>query len=83
MTARITEEEWLQELSRLSEQEDSTDGLLTSEIADKLGVGIEKARALVRRALDAGILERVRLARTGLDGITRHWVGFRPCANEM
>jgi hypothetical protein len=76
----ITVEEWQHELERLTRPDNggAQEAMTMPEIREKLGICDRTAANLVRKAINAGAWECVKVPRTGIDGVTRRYPGYRP-----
>lgn len=65
------------ELERIRSARPDSEGLSCDRIASILGVGVGKARGIIREAVAAGVLVQAPYYVTGLTGVTRPFVGFK------
>jgi hypothetical protein len=78
MRVEIGVEEWIQELARLSTQEEHTVVALTpDDIDNALGCSRMKTRKIIKAALASGQWECVQVLRKSYDGIPRPISAFR------
>lgn len=65
------------ELERIRTTQPVSEGLSCERIASVLGVGICKARGIIREAVAAGVLVQAPYYSKGLTGVVRPFVGFK------
>lgn len=65
---QMTESEMLAALAATSRTVVGEDGMTAQEVAARLGVGINRARAVLRHLIREGTMRAVKVRRTALDG---------------
>jgi transcription initiation factor IIE alpha subunit len=73
----ITQNELLEAVREAMRADDSTDGFTVLEMCDALGLNHRLVRKAVKRMLDSGTAEVVRVRRTRMDGISHTISGYR------
>jgi transcription initiation factor IIE alpha subunit len=73
----VTENELLDAVREAMRADDSTDGFTVLEMCDALGLNYRLVRKAVKRMLDSGTAEVVRVRRTRMDGISHIISGYR------
>lgn len=77
MAKDIGLDEWLAELARLEQQTPGGDGFSTMEVAKAKGCNEDTARNLIRRGIDAGVIELTTIRRQSMNGAFSKRTGYR------
>ena len=64
-------------LERIKDSRPASEGLSCERIASVLGVGVCKARGIIREAVASGVLVQAPYYTTAVTGVTRAFVGFK------
>jgi len=77
MAEKITVDEWIAEIEKLSQEPNTTDGFTSTELSAALGYGGDKVRKILVALLTRGKIAPTVIRRTSvLDNITRPVRGY-------
>lgn len=82
MKKDISMDAWIAELNRVSEQVAGQDGATCKEMAEAAGCDIVAIRGKIRRAMELGEWEHVKVMRKKLNGTVHRTDGYRPIAKK-
>lgn len=67
---------------QLATTPNNSDGILPAELADQHGIGLKRARDIIRALLEAGQVERTARYVVRINGTRQRVVGYRLVSND-